>query len=161
MVCLLWTSNKCEAHMYLFFLRNVFRELRVITLMIFWQNFVISPTMTTELTIYMGTHANYGQRTKRDLGEGSMTLGNFFELILPFNLSKHNFLSPSFNTSFTLYLKMFKVTHCFCFTFWPLIEKISMTLKNCNKSYLLYNFFLSPSFYLFLPCLSLKCLKVS
>ena len=58
----------------------------------------------------MGTHANYGQRTKRDLGEGSMTLGNFFELILPFNLSKHNFLSPSFNTSFTLYLKMFKVT---------------------------------------------------
>ena len=65
--------------------------------------------MTTELTIYMGTHANYGQRTKRDLGEGSMTLGNFFELILPFNLSKHNFLSPSFNTSFTLYLLRFNI----------------------------------------------------
>ena len=80
-------------------------------LIIFWQNFGILLTVTTQLTIYMGTHANYGQHTKRDLGEGSMTLGNFFELILPFNLSKHNcFLSPSFNTSFTLYLKMFKLT---------------------------------------------------
>ena len=83
-------------------------------LIIFWQNLEILLTVTTELTIYMGTHANYGQHTKRDLGEGSMTLGNFFELILPFNLSKHNcFLSPSFNTSFTLYLKMFKLTQFF------------------------------------------------